>query len=270
MSEAIRLLVSDVDGTLVDKDKKVTPATVDAVRRLKDAGVGFTIISARPRSGMMPIADLLAIDEPMGAFNGGIVFKRDGTVIEHHMIDADVVRGCMEIVGDAAVDTWFFADDIWYASTEDGAHVGSERKASAQEPTVVADFDALYGKADKITFVSDDEALLRDLHNRIVARFDGRATIVQSQTYYLDITPVAGNKGVGIGEMAKAFGVSLQHTAAIGDQANDIAMLRRAGLAIAMGNAPQAVRDVVHRTTAANDADGVARAIDAFILGDTA
>ncbi|WP_042467753.1 HAD hydrolase family protein, partial [Sphingomonas sp. FUKUSWIS1] len=68
---SIKLLVSDVDGTLVDKDKKVAPATVDAVKRLKAAGLGFTIISARPRSGMMPIADLLGIDEPMGAFNGG-------------------------------------------------------------------------------------------------------------------------------------------------------------------------------------------------------
>jgi Cof subfamily protein (haloacid dehalogenase superfamily) len=270
VSGAIKLLVSDVDGTLVDKEKKVTPATVDAVTRLKAAGLGFTIISARPRSGMMPIAELLGIDEPMGAFNGGIVFKRDGTVIEHHMIDVDVVRGAMEIIGDAAkdsgVDTWFFADDVWYASTDQGGHVGSERKASAQNPVIVSDFTDLFAKADKVTFVSDDEDLLRDLHAKVAAKFDAQATIVQSQTYYLDITPVAGNKGSGIEELADAFGISLTETAAIGDQANDIAMLKRAGLAIAMGNAPQNVRDVVHEITSANDADGVAHAIDTFIL----
>ncbi|MBD8638872.1 HAD family phosphatase [Sphingomonas sp. CFBP 13733] len=262
----IKLLVSDVDGTLVDKDKKVAPATVDAVKRLKAAGLGFTIISARPRSGMMPIADLLGVDEPMGAFNGGIVFKRDGTVIEHHMVDVDVVRGAMEIIGDAPVDTWIFADDIWYASTDQGSHVDSERKASAQDPVIVADFTELLGKADKVTFVSDDEDLLRDLHARVAAKFDAQATIVQSQTYYLDITPVAGNKGSGIEELADAFGISLTQTAAIGDQANDIAMLKRARLAIAMGNAPQSVRDVAHEITTANDADGVAHAIDTFIL----
>lgn len=266
----IKLFVSDVDGTLVDKAKTVTPATVDAVARLKAAGIGFTIISARPRSGMMPIAKLLGIDEPMGAFNGGIVFKRDGTVIEHHMIDEDVVRGAMAIVGDtpedSGVDIWVFANDIWYASTDRGGHVDSERKASAQDPVVVDGFDALLDKADKITFVSDDEALLRDLHAKVAAKYDGRATIVQSQTYYLDITPLAGNKGSGIEELSDAFGVPLTQTAAIGDQANDIAMLKRAKLAIAMGNAPQAVRDVAHHVTAANDADGVARAIDDFIL----
>jgi Cof subfamily protein (haloacid dehalogenase superfamily) len=267
---AIKLLVSDVDGTLVDKEKKVAPATVDAVKRLKAAGLGFTIISARPRSGMMPIAELLGIDEPMGAFNGGIVFKRDGTVIEHHMIAGDVARGVMDIVGNAdqitGVDTWVFADDTWYASTDQGAHVDSERKASAQDPVVVKDFETLLDKADKITFVSDDETLLRGLHDSVAAEYETRATIVQSQTYYLDITPVAGNKGSGIEELADAFGISLTETAAIGDQANDIAMLKRAGLAIAMGNAPQNVRDVVHQITSANDADGVAHAIDNFIL----
>jgi Cof subfamily protein (haloacid dehalogenase superfamily) len=266
VNEAIRLLVSDVDGTLVDKEKKVAPATVDAVARLKAAGIGFTIISARPRSGMMPIAELLGIDEPMGAFNGGIVFKRDGSVIEHHMVDADVARGAMAIIGDAPVDTWIFADDIWYASTDQGGHVGSERKASAQDPVVIDDFEALLAKADKITFVSDDESLLRDLHAKVAAKFGEQATIVQSQTYYLDITPLAGNKGTGIGELAEAFGVSLSQTAAIGDQANDIAMLKRAGLAIAMGNASADVRAVVHQVTSANDADGVANAIDRFIL----
>ncbi|WP_380787624.1 HAD family hydrolase [Sphingomonas sp. R86521] len=263
---AIRLLVSDVDGTLVDKDKKVAPATVDAVARLKAAGVGFTIISARPRSGMMPIAELLGIDEPMGAFNGGIVFKRDGTLIEHHMIKPEVARGAMAIIGDAKVDTWIFAGDVWYASTDQGSHVGSERKASAQDPVVIDSFEHLLGKADKITFVSDDEALLRDLHAKVAAEFGPKATIVQSQTYYLDITPVEGNKGTGICELAEAFGVPLAQTAAIGDQANDIAMLKRAGLAIAMGNASADVRAVVHKVTAANDADGVAHAIDTFIL----
>ena len=63
---SIKLLVSDVDGTLVDKDKKVAPATVDAVRRLKAAGLGFTIISARPRSGMMPIAAVPRPNQPPG------------------------------------------------------------------------------------------------------------------------------------------------------------------------------------------------------------
>ena len=121
----IRLVVSDVDGTLVDKEKRLTPATTDAVARLTAAGVAFTIVSARPRSGMMPIADTLAIDRPMGAFNGGTVFTRDGTVIEQHVIDPKVARGMVALASESAVEAWVFADDRWYATSGEGHHVDS-------------------------------------------------------------------------------------------------------------------------------------------------
>ncbi|WP_267379349.1 Cof-type HAD-IIB family hydrolase [Sphingomonas sp. GC_Shp_6] len=262
---SVKLLVSDVDGTLVDKAKKLTDGTIAAVRRLEAAGIGFTIVSARPRSGMMPIADALRLDEPMGAFNGGLVFRRDGTIDSHETIAEDVARGVMDLARKEAVDLWVFADDRWYASTDQGVHVEHERIASNQAPVVTQDFDALLAKADKITFVSDDEPLLRRLHADAKAYGD-RATIVQSQTYYLDVTAKGGNKGDGIVALCKAFGVSIEETAAIGDQANDVPMLERAGLSIAMGNAPDAVKAKAHEHTTANDADGVAHAIDTIIL----
>ena len=266
MTEPIRLLVSDIDGTLVDRHKQLTPATVAAVARLTAAGIGFTVISARPRSGIMPIADTLAIDVPMAAFNGGIVFRRDGWIGEHHVIPADVARGVLDLAKDAAVDTWVFADDRWYASTDQGKHVASERIASNQAPVVRDDFADLLDRADKISFVSDDAAVLADLLDRSQAAFGDRATIVQSQTYYLDITALAANKGDGIAALADAMRVPLAATAAIGDQHNDVPMLKRAALSIAMGNAPDAVKATARDVTDANDADGVAHAIDRYIL----
>ncbi|WP_034158395.1 Cof-type HAD-IIB family hydrolase [Sphingomonas sp. ERG5] len=264
--EPIRLVVSDLDGTLVDKHKQLTPAVIEAVARLRGAEVGFTIISARPRSGMMPIADALEIDDPMGAFNGGTVFRRDGTILCQHRIDPDVVRTIFDLVGDAAVDRWVFADDVWYASTDQGAHVASERIASNQAPVITSDFSALYDRADKLTFVSDDPVLLAGLRDR-AAGLAGRATIVQSQTYYLDVTALAANKGDGIALLAGAMNTPLAAVAAIGDQANDVPMFERAGLSIAMGQGPAEVRAKADLVTSGNDADGVARAIREMILG---
>lgn len=261
----IRLVVSDVDGTLVDKQKQLTAVTADAVARLDAAGVGFTIISARPRSGMMPIADTLGLDEPMGAFNGGIVFTRAGVVMEHHVIDPEVARGVMALAEGQAVDRWVFADDRWYASTDQGVHVEHERVASNQQPIVTTDFAALLDRADKITFVSDDAALLVAMRDR-AKDFAARATIVQSQTYYLDVTALAANKGDGIVALAAAVGVGLDETAAIGDQFNDVPMLQAAGYAVAMGNAPAKVQSYADAVTSGNDADGVAHAIDTLIL----
>lgn len=261
----LTLVVSDVDGTLVDQDKKLTIATTEAVARLEAAGVAFTIISARPRSGMMPIADTLGIDQPMGAFNGGTIFTRDGTVSEHHVVDPDVAQGMMALAEGAAVDRWVFADDTWYSSTDQGVHVEHERVASNQEPIVTDDFTDLLTRADKITFVSDDEPVLAALHAQ-AAQFGDDATIVQSQTYYLDVTALAANKGDGIAALAKAIGVDLAETAAIGDQFNDVPMLDIAGYAVAMGNAPAKVQSIADDVTRANDADGVAHAIDTLIL----
>ena len=145
----IRLVVSDVDGTLVDKEKQLTPATADAVARLEAQGVPFTIISARPRSGMMPIADTLGIDRPMGAFNGGTVFTRSGGVIARHTIDPAVAHGMVALARETAVDIWVFADDVWYATDGEGAHTRSERVSSNQEPTVVDDVAGLLDEADR-------------------------------------------------------------------------------------------------------------------------
>ncbi len=262
----VRLLVSDVDGTLVDKQKRLTPGTVEAVRRLRAAGVQFTIISARPRSGMVPIADALEIDGPMAAFNGGIIFHRDGTVDSHHVIESEVARGSLALAEGSGVDVWVFADDRWHSSTDQGVHVEHERVASDQREIVTTDFAPLLDRADKITFVSDVPETLKALHARVDAAFAGRATVAQSQTYYLDITAPEANKGTGIATLAAAAGVPLSKVVAIGDQANDLPMLARAGLAIAMGNAPAAVQDAAGHVTAANDADGVALAINTLIL----
>jgi Cof subfamily protein (haloacid dehalogenase superfamily) len=264
--EAIKLVVSDVDGTLVDKDKKLTQPTIDAVKRLEAAGLGFTIISARPRSGMMPIANALEVDVPMGAFNGGTIFTRDGGVIAAHRIDRAVVEGIFALAEGLAVDRWVFAEDRWYASSNSGVHVEHERIASNQSPFVTADFATFYDRADKVTFVSDDPDLLAGLRRKAIAKFGKVATIVQSQTYYLDVTAVQANKGDGIAALAQALGVPLGATVAIGDQANDVAMFDRAALSIVMGQAPQAVKAKADRVTATNDEDGVAKAIDEIIL----
>lgn len=262
----IRLVVSDVDGTLVDSSKQVTDGVRAAVARLRDAGIGFSIISARPRSGMMPIAEALEIDSPMGAFNGGTVFTRDGTVSHADRVERAVLEGVFAAAEGAAVDTWVFADDLWYASTDVGGHVDSEKRASNQNPVVTQNFTDLFDRVDKVTFVSDDPDLLIDLRKRMHG-FDDRATIAQSQTYYLDVTPVSGNKGAGLTALSKAMNVPLEQIAVLGDQANDLPMFARAAVSYAMGQGPEAVRAEATHVVASNDDDGVAEAIDAILAG---
>lgn len=267
MSERATLVVCDVDGTLVDNHKKLTDATVAAVAKLRATGVRFTLISARPMSGMQWIADRLDLTTPMGAFNGGLVFERGGTIRERSTVPEPVARGVMAMARETDAEIWVFADDLWHATGGDGDHADSERRSASQEPVIGGDLDALLDRADKITFVHDTPAVLAALRDRAAAAFGDDATIVQSQTYYLDVTARAANKGDGITALAKALDVPLARTIAIGDQANDIAMFERAGRSIAMGNATDAVKAKATDVTTGNDRDGVAHAIDTLILG---
>lgn len=269
MIERPRLVVCDLDGTLVDSDKQLRPPEIAAVKRLAASGMDFAVISARPPSGMLPIIEALGLDGVHAAFNGGTLFRRDGSVVARETVDAGVVGGMFDLIGDSA-EPWVFANGRWYAPSSEGLHAARERISSNQEPVVTSDFSPLFGNVDKLTFVSDDHALLAGLCAKAEQRFGDGATIAQSQTYYLDVTPLGGNKGAGIRALAASRNVPLAATVAIGDQANDIAMLDVAGFAIAMGNAPDAVKAKADAVTASNDEDGVAHAIETLILKEPA
>ena len=261
-----RLVISDVDGTLVNKAKRLTQGTIAAVHRLRAAGLPFTLISARPPSGLLPLAKPLGLTEPLAAFNGGTLFRADGTVTERHIVPEAVVRGMFELAEGSGAVPWIFADGRWHARVMEGVHVEHERIASAQEPIHTTDMTPLYAQVDKLTWVSDDAPALAALTARAQARYGDAATVAQSQTYYLDVTHLRANKGDGIATLAKAIGVDLADVAVLGDMPNDLPMFARAGLAIAMGQAPEEVKAKARYTSTSNDADGVAHAIDTILL----
>lgn len=259
---AIRLVVSDIDGTLVRADKTLAPATVAAVRRLRAAGIGFTLISARPSSGLSGLIEALALDTPVGAFNGATIFRPGGEVVEAHHLAEDVARGIVETYGALGMPLWLFADGHWMTRTLDVPHIDQEIVAAAQEPVVAADFEPWLARADKVQGICDDPDRLAEAERLLIERFGARATIARSQPYYLDATAPGTDKGHGVRELAEAFGVPLEAVAVLGDMPNDLPMFRVAGVAVAMGQAPDAVKAEAHVVTVSNEEDGVAAFLD--------
>ena len=262
----IKLLVSDIDGTLVRKDKSLADGTVAAVARLRGAGVLFSLISARPLSGMLEIAHTLRVDTPIGAYNGGTIGHVDGTVVAAERLPADVAREAVKRLDRDWTTLWVFADGLWHTRKLGNAHDDSERKTTAQEPTVVSSFDGLLDRVDKMVAVSDDEPRLMALEKETAQALGDGAAVARSQTYYLDVTAPGANKGAGVKAIAQALGVPLAQTAVIGDGGNDVAMFKVAGLSIAMGNGEATTRDAAMHTAPSNDADGVADAIDRIVI----
>jgi Cof subfamily protein (haloacid dehalogenase superfamily) len=265
-AEQIGLLVSDIDGTLVLPDKSLTPAALEAGRKLDAAGVGLTLVSSRPARGMAALVKQLGLKIPFAAFNGGSVVAPDGKLISAKRLSAEAAGKAIGLFQSRGVTVWAFADDNWFLTDDSGPYVQRERHTVSFDPTLVADFKGVIDRIDKLVGVSDQPDLLADVEAQAQALLKGHANARRSQTYYLDVTNPEADKGHAVRALCETIGVPTPETAVIGDQANDMAMFAVAGLSIAMGQGTDEVRAAADFVTAANTEDGFAKAVDNFIL----
>lgn len=264
--ERVRLLVCDIDGTLVRHDKSLPEENVAAIRSLTARGIAVSLISARPAAGILPIADALGLAGPFGAFNGGTIFARDGRELAAFQVPADLAGDLLELYARHKATRWFFATNRWLTSDPANPHTPREIISSGLQPQGVSDFTPYLCDADKIVAVCDDAAVMGRIEADARAIAGNRASVVRSQDYYLDATAPKANKGDGVAALAEIHGVPLGAVAVIGDQANDVAMFKRAGLAIAMGQSKPEVQAAAHHVAASNENAGVADAITRYIL----
>ena len=261
----IALVVSDVDGTLVTKDKILTDGAKSAVSALRKAGIGFTIVSSRPTIGMGFLIEPLAITLPIGAFNGSAIVDAQLKPIEQHLISPAVAQRSLDVFNEFGVDIWLFTNDRWYTRNPDGEYVPNEKRAIKADPTIIADFTPHLAAACKIVGASSDAALLARCEAAMQQAVGSEATAVRSQTYYLDVTPSGHDKGTFVDAMAKRLGISAEAIATIGDMQNDLPMFAKSGISFAMGNAADDVKKHATHVTESNERDGFARAIEAIL-----
>jgi len=266
MMPKIRLLISDIDGTLVPSDKILTPRTVQAVNDMREAGILFAVTSSRPPRGMRMYIEPLQLMTPMAGFNGGMIVGPDTQVLEEWTIDDELIAKTIRSLDNHDVTVWVYRGQEWYVRDPDGPHVHREVEVCQFEPVTVADFDSVSDGVAKIVGVSDDRDVMaraqRDLHAAVGA--DLSAT--NSQPFYLDVTCPQANKGSVVEYLAKKLGVPVSEIATIGDAYNDVSMFERSGFSIAMGNAEADVKASAREVTSSNEDEGFARAVEQFIF----
>ena len=126
MDNAIRLLLAEVDGTLVTPDKVLTEQAVKAVHRLGEAGIRFAITSDRPPRGMSMLIEPLDLTTRIAAFNGGVLVNRDLSVIEQRVVPEELVVPVAALNGSFGLDTWVYRGADWYVPDPQGSHVARE------------------------------------------------------------------------------------------------------------------------------------------------
>jgi beta-phosphoglucomutase family hydrolase/Cof subfamily protein (haloacid dehalogenase superfamily) len=265
---AIKLLIADVDGTLVTKDKLLTSRAREAVERLRSAGIQFTITSSRPPRGMAMLTEALRLNVPIAAFNGGMFVESDlTTVLEQLTIPLGIATQAVDYLLQEGLDVWVYSGGNWYLRRIDAPHVAHEQHAVQFAPCVVNELHSVLSGAVKIVGVTDDTRLIARSDAELRQRVGPFVSASCSQPYYIDLTHRDANKGMVVRMASTYFGTPTSQIAVIGDGLNDIVMFANAGLSIAMGNAIPEVQRMARYVTKSNEEDGFANAVDQVILG---
>jgi Cof subfamily protein (haloacid dehalogenase superfamily) len=265
-SDAISLVIADVDGTLVTEQKVLTPRAQAAVRALGQPGVKFAITSGRPPRGMAMLIEPLALATPIAGFNGGMFVRPDMTEISTRLLDADIARPAIDLLLARGLDAWVYAGNDWLVRDPSAPHVAREEATVKFPPRVVPGFGDPLDRAVKIVGVSDDYDLVVRVEREMQQAVAGRASAARSQPYYLDVTHPLANKGEVVRTLSRQLQVPQNEIATIGDMPNDVLMFRESGLSIAMGNAGPEVKEEAHFVTDGYNNEGFAKAIERLVL----
>ena len=265
-SSSIKLVLADVDGTLVTNDKVLTDRAIAAVRKLGEAGILFAVTSGRPPKGMSMLIEPLNLSTPIAAFNGGLLVNRDMSVIEQRVLPEDLVKPVSELFTSFGLDTWVYQGADWYVPDPKGAHVARETATVKFDPKVMTGLDGLTENIAKLVGVSDDLDAVARASTAAHDKFGDHVTASRSQPYYLDVTHPDANKGAVAQYLSKRYSIPPAAIATIGDMPNDVLMFAHSGLSIAMGNASPEVQHAARRVTTANSDEGFANAMERFVL----
>lgn len=263
----LSLLLADVDGTLVTKDKVLTDRARKAVHDLGARGIRFAVTSGRPPKGMAMLMEPLRIETPVAGFNGGLFVKPDMTIIEGRTIDPGAARKAAAAIEAQGLDVWVYSGDDWMIRDAKAPHVDREAHTVQFQPKVVAGFDdAAFQAAVKIVGVSDDLDKVAACEKQVQSLLGEAVSAARSQPYYLDVTHPRANKGFVVAYLSRTLGIPAGEIATIGDMPNDVLMFKPSGFSIAMGNASKEVQAEADAVTDGYEDEGFAKAVERFLL----
>ena len=262
----IRLLLADVDGTLVTPDKVLTDPTIAAVAKLKEAGILFAVTSSRPPRGMSMLVEPLELSTPIAAFNGGLFAHPDMSVIEQRTIPDDVTPEVIELLTAHGMSVWVYRGADWFVLDPQGPYVAREAWTVRFDPTPIDSFTPVSGGVAKIVGVSDDGDRGPESGGSSTGAVRRPCVGVPVAAVLRRRHPPQANKGEVVRYLSKRYQIPAEEIATIGDGPNDVLMFARSGLSIAMGNASREVQRAARRVTTTNEDEGFANAVERFIL----
>ena len=269
----IRLIISDIDGTILDDQHQVDPKLKDMIPLLNREKIPFVLASARSPLGMEPIARELGLgDNPLACYNGALVIKGDlqayETIIEHPL-DKEEIRTFLELVKAEfpSVSINLYSDKDWIADRLD-KWVQIEAAITGERPMIQNELISVLNAQMPVhkLLLIDEAPVIQKLHDYLLTLDFPKTAFYLSKDNYMEVTAKRVSKEQALYEIAQHYQVPLEQVMTIGDNFNDLPMLRLAGLGVAMGNAPEAVKTEAKAVTKSNNEHGVAEAVEKYVL----
>ena len=269
MAHTYRLIAMDLDGTLNNDQKLITPKTRRVLMEAQKQGIRLALASARPSPGLYKERDILRLQDHNGilmSYNGGrIVDAATGETLFETAMDMDETKAVLRFLEKLPVTPILDDGKQFYVTSAAGYKVDYECRNNNMICSEVENLADFLDFAPIKILMSVLPEQLKPVQDTIAAFLPDSLTVVQTAPFYLEVIPRRINKGQGIRDICKALGINPAEVVAFGDAENDIAMLQAAGMGVAMGNATEAVKAAADMVTLSNNEDGIAAALETIL-----
>ncbi|USD67909.1 sugar-phosphatase [Vibrio sp. SCSIO 43136] len=267
-----KLIALDMDGTLLDSEKKLSQRNKDAIDAARAQGVTVVLVSGRPTEGMLPYLDQLEMtgeQDIVLSYNASVVQK----VASRELLRSQILTGVdaknlATLARDLGVHIHAFTETHGLITPQLNTYTDLEASINGIEVSVMP-FESLDDDEPvmKVMMIDEPEVLsaaIEKIHAEVYQEF----TVVQSAPYFLEFLNAKSNKGTGVAMLAEMMGIDASQVICMGDAGNDKHMLEYAGVGVAMGNATEEIKAVANYHTATNDESGVAQVIEELVLNN--
>ena len=263
-----QILTLDLDGTLTNSKKEITPQTKEALIRIQENGIKVVLASGRPTTGVLPLAKELQL-ERFGSyilsFNGGrITDCRSREIIYNKLLPKNVAAPLFEIVKHFDVDIVGYSEEAILSGLHTNQYTELESRINGLPIRHIEPFtEHIEADNNKVLITGNPDEIAR-AKDKLITHFHGLLNIYCSDPFFLEIMPQNIDKAHSLEKLLSSIGLTTDQMICCGDGYNDITMIQYAGLGVAMANAQPAVKEAADFITLSNDDDGILHVIQQF------
>ena len=268
-----KLLVLDVDGTLLNDEREISKRTLAALLKVQQMGVRIVLASGRPTYGLMPLAKTLELGNYGGfvlSYNGCQIIKaQNGEILFERRINPEMLPYLEKKARKNGFAIFTYHNDTLITDSPDNEYIKNEALLNNLKIIKEDEFSTAIDFAPcKCMLVSDKEEALIELEQHWEKRLAGTLDAFRSEPYFLEVVPCGVNKANTLGALLEHLGVTREEVIAVGDGVCDVTMLQLAGMGVAIGHSQDSVKVCADYVTASNEEDGVALAVEKLILAE--